>query len=104
MFYDLTQLKRNGFVAHYSDDPWNYLDTFLILTSVFNIVFQLAIGPRSVISKILMCFIVFALIMKTFFFLRIFQTLTPIVVMLTNVVYDLRIFMLFYTILIFMFS
>jgi len=41
--------------------------------------------------------------MKTFFFLRIFPTLAPIVVMLKTVVYDLRIFMFFYLILIFMF-
>jgi hypothetical protein len=50
-----------------------------------------------------MMIIVILLIMKTFFFLRIFPTLTPIVVMITNVVYDLRIFLLFYTILIFLF-
>ena len=37
--------------------------------------------------------------MKTFFFLRIFPTLAPIVVMLKTVIYDLRIFMFFYLIL-----
>ena len=50
-----------------------------------------------------MCIIVGLLLAKTFFFLRIFPTLTPIVVMITNVVYDLRIFLLFYAILIFLF-
>lgn len=51
-----------------------------------------------------MAIIVLLLIAKTFFFLRIFPTLTPIVVMLTNVIYDLRIFLFFYTILILLFS
>jgi hypothetical protein len=47
-----------------------------------------------------MCIIVALLVVKTFFFLRIFPLFTPIVVMLTNVVYDLRIFLVFYFILI----
>ena len=41
--------------------------------------------------------------MKTFFFLRIFPTLAPIVVMLKTVIYDLRIFMFFYLILLAMY-
>lgn len=32
------------------------------------------------------------------------ESFTPIVIMMMNVIYDLRIFMLFYTILIFIFS
>lgn len=51
-----------------------------------------------------MCIIVCLLIVKTFFFLRIFPTLTPIVVMLANVIWDLKIFLFFYTILILLFS
>ena len=51
-----------------------------------------------------MCIIVIFLIIKTFFFLRIYPTLTPIIVMLKRVVYDLRIFLFFYMILITLFS
>jgi hypothetical protein len=51
-----------------------------------------------------MCIIVVFIIIKTFFFLRIFPTLTPIIVMLKSVVYDLRIFLFFYIILISLFS
>ena len=51
-----------------------------------------------------MCVIVLALLVKTFFFLRIFPLLTPIVVMLSEVIYDLRVFLLFYVILISFFS
>jgi len=41
---------------------------------------------------------------QNFLLLRIFDALSPIVTMLTNVIYDLRIFLLFYGILIFLFS
>jgi hypothetical protein len=51
-----------------------------------------------------MIVIVFLALIKTFFFLRIFTALSPIVTMLTNVIYDLRIFLFFYGILIVLFS
>ena len=51
-----------------------------------------------------MIFIILLAIIKTFFYLKIFGALSPIVTMLTNVIYDLRIFMLFYIILIVLFS
>ena len=41
---------------------------------------------------------------KTFFYLRIFENLSPIVTMLINVLYDLKVFLLFFFILIFMFA
>lgn len=51
-----------------------------------------------------MIIIVCHVLLKTFFFLRIFASLAPIVVMLKTVMYDLRIFMLFYFILVGMFG
>lgn len=47
---------------------------------------------------------IFCAIFKTFFFLRIFSSLSYIVTMITNVIYDLRIFGLFYAILLFLFA
>ena len=47
-----------------------------------------------------MCFIVIQVIIRSFFYLRIFPGFTPIVAMLTSVVYDLRIFLFFYFLLI----
>jgi hypothetical protein len=95
----MTQMARGGLVEYFSD-PQNYADLLYIYGSIANIVLQLYLGPFHIVSKILMCFIVLLLISKTFFFLRIFPVLTPIVVMITNVIYDLRIFLLFYLILI----
>jgi hypothetical protein len=51
-----------------------------------------------------MCLLILNLLVKTFYFLRIFPMLTPIVVMLTEVVYDLRVFILFYLILVIAFG
>jgi hypothetical protein len=42
--------------------------------------------------------------MKTFFFMRIFMAYSYIVTMIVNVVADLKVFLLFFTILIIMFS
>jgi hypothetical protein len=43
-------------------------------------------------------------LIKTFFFLRIFDDMSYIVTMMKKVFYDLRIFMFFYAILVLMFS
>ena len=51
-----------------------------------------------------MLVIIILLIFKTFFFLRIIESYTPIVIMLVNVMYDLRVFLLFYFILLLMYS
>lgn len=103
MVYDLSQLCKAGFSAYFSD-VGNYVDFVYIWGSVANGILQIIYDPFILPNRILMCIIVCLLIMKTFFFLRIFPTLTPIVVMLTNVIWDLRIFLFFYVILILLFS
>lgn len=65
---------------------------------------QIFVGKWNVWVMTNLCLVVVLLIVKTFFFLRIRESFTPIVIMLTNVIYDLRIFLMFYTILLFIFS
>ena len=48
-------------------------------------------------------FVIFMLV-KTFFFLRIFETFTKLVIMIKNVFYDLKVFIWFYILLLIMFS
>lgn len=86
--YDFTQLCRGG-LGDYLSDPWNLADVIYIYGSITNCILQLMYGPFHISCKILMCIIVMLLIVKTFFFLRIMKTLTPLVVMLTNVFGDL---------------
>ena len=57
------------------------------------------LGAYHIACKSIMIVIVLQVLLKTFFFLRVYPTLTPIIVMLKTVIYDLRIFMLFYLIL-----
>jgi len=56
------------------------------------------------VNKLLMTVILLQQIIKTFFFMRIFETLSYIVTMINTVVYDLRVFLFFYFILIVFFS
>lgn len=81
----------------------NQVDVVYYVAGISNIVLQYlpdhGFGPRSVTCKILMCYLVCNMIIKAFFYLRIFESMTGIVVMLTNVISDLRAFMLFYIIL-----
>jgi hypothetical protein len=98
--YDFMQMARA--LTDYFTDPWNYADMIYTYGSIANCVIQIVYGPFHQASRILMCIIILLLLVKTFFFLRIFATLTPLVVMLTSVFGDLRPFMLFYTILIIM--
>jgi hypothetical protein len=61
-------------------------------------------GPFLFRNKILMTIILLMQILKSFFYLRIFQWLSYIVTMIYTVVSDLKVFGLFFTILILLFS
>ena len=83
---------------------WNYADIVNILLSLTNIYMQIMVGPYDLQCRIIMCLMVVNITVKTFFFLRVFPDLTPIVVMIQRVIYDLRIFLFFYTMMLFFFS
>ena len=100
--YDWTQITKTG--DAYFKDPWNYADMLYAWSSVTTIVLQNFVGPNDVVSKSFMLMIIILAVVKTFFFLRIFSALSPIVTMLINVIYDLRIFLFFYSILCCFFS
>jgi len=55
-------------------------------------------------NKIIMGVLLLQQLIKSFFYLRIFDTLSYIVTMINRVIYDLRVFLLFYFILIIIFS
>ena len=97
--YDFQQLYQDG-IKEYFSDFWNYIDFIYIYGSIANILCQLYFGPYHISSRVLMMTIVTILISKTFFFLRIFPVLTPIVVMIINVIDDLKVFLAFYFILV----
>lgn len=69
-----------------------------------DIMLQIKVGTCCIFTKTILIFVIFLLLVKTFFFMRIFESFSYIVTMIINVVIDLQVFMLFFTILVVMFS
>lgn len=102
-WYETTQMCRMG-VGVYFSEAANYLDLLYIYGGITNVILQNFMDPFSFLNKLLMSVILLQQIYKTFFFLRIFDSLSYIVTMIQTVISDLSVFGLFYTILIFLFS
>ena len=102
--YNVIQINKTGGFCDYFSRPGNYPSILFNFTSMATLPCQLFIGPFSLISRCLNIVTIILAITRTFGFLRIYESLSPIVTMLKNVVYDLRIFLLFYSILVFGFS
>ena len=96
-------MVNNGFGEYFSD-PGNYIDLVYIYGSVAMSLIHMIDTPYAWYSKLLMSIVVILAIRRTFNFLRIFRSLSPIVTMLFRVFYDLRIFLTFYVILVLLFS
>jgi hypothetical protein len=101
--YESRSMRLDGARAYFMQ-PWNYLDILLIGFGVMNVILQGVLDPMRLPCKIIISLVVFLGMGKTFFYLRIFDSLSPIVTMLTNVFSDLKVFLMFFFILIFMFS
>ena len=80
-FYEFFQVSKVG-AKSYFVSFWNYADIVNIILSLINIYMQLMVGPYEIQCRIIMILMVLNITVKTFFFLRIFPSLTPIVVMI----------------------
>lgn len=121
--YDFTQLRKQGFKEYFSD-VWNYFDQSHIWIGYMSILMQALYqdtfvkdpatgglkyedGVKVIVrdahiprhKKTLLIVVTFILLMKTFFFLRIFKSLAHLVLMMRQVCNDLKAFMIFYTVL-----
>lgn len=110
LVYTGVQMFKGGIKAYFQE-LGNYVDLVFLACSVANIVLALAGdsstgqgGPFGNGCRILMIVILLIALVKSFSRLRIFSDFSPIVNMLSNVVYDLRIFLFFYGLLIVLFS
>lgn len=101
--YETVQMFKGG-IGDYLSDAGNYIDLVYIWGSVTMSVIHITAGPYLWYSKALMIIVVILAIRRTFSFLRIFKSLSPIVTMLQNVIWDLRVFLTFYVILTLLFS
>ena len=81
--YEIIQMNKIGLIA-YSKDFWNYSDTIFVYSGMINMILQnfTEIHPRHIVCKILMLFTLTASIMKTFFFLRAFSSLSYLVTLI----------------------
>ena len=102
IYYDGTQMRKQG--ASYFAEGWNYIDILNISLGLANIYLQMFNGTLELASKLVLIALLMVALLKTFFFLRIVLTFSYIVTMIINVVYDLRVFLLFFAILIIVFS
>ena len=93
-------------IEDYLTDIGNWVDLVYIWGSVIMSFLHATStpGPFHWVSKLLMIIVTILAIRRTFDFLRVFSDLSPIVTMLTNVIWDLRIFMTFYAMLTLLFS
>ena len=106
LVYDFRQLFLSGF--DYFLDVWNYSDQLHIWLGYLNIYFQFAhpsdSAPRTAECQLTMILCTVLMLIKTFFFLRIFANMTKLVIMMKNVISDLRVFIFFYVIMVIIFS
>lgn len=101
-FYDTLQLYKQKW--DYFKDPWNYSDMAFHMSGILNLIFQFTGSAADFQAIVSMTILLLLALIKSLFFLRIFDSLSYLVTLLRSVIYDLRIFMLFYGILMFMFS
>lgn len=104
--YDFRQMIKQG--CDYFLEGWNYLDQMHIWCGYVMIYYQYDFyglyDTRSYQCQTTMIITTIMLMFKTFFFLRIFSSMTELVIMITNVVSDLRPFLFFYAFLLVLLS
>ena len=98
-------MYKNGFTDYFSD-LGNWIDMLYLAGSVSMAILHMTLdnGAYAIPSKILMLLVITLAIRRTFNYLRIFDALSPIVSMINQVLSDIQTFMLFYFILVFLFS
>ena len=101
--YESTRMVKTG-VWEYLTNPANYFDILYIFGSILMSLLHITVDPFQILSKVVMIFVILQSIVRTFKCMRIIPLYSPIVTMLQAVFYDLRIFLLFYGILVGMFS
>ena len=101
--YEILQMLRIG-LKLYLRDPQNYLDMLFIMFSILTIGHHFVVHPFTFLSKAVLIVAILFNTLRTLKCMRIFTAFSPIVIMLDNVLWQLRFFVLFYVILLAFFS
>lgn len=88
----------------YISSPENYIDLFFNFNALLNFILQTKLTPTHIACKLSIMSLVLINLLRLFSILRIFSSLTPIVIMLSRVIVDLTNFLVFFFIIIFMFA
>lgn len=102
-FYEILQIYKDGIIDHVSN-LWNVNDFLMVTTGILTVVLGQFMNQLAVKLKIVLILSCLSLLIKTFYFLRIFNSLSYLVAMLGQVISDLRVFALFFTLLIILLS
>jgi len=100
--YELVQMAKTG--TRYFKDSWNYTDISFSIVGLVNIMFQYSRPPTSIQCTATLVVVLILALFKTFFFLRIFGPLAPLVSLMKTVIVDLVPFVVFYALLLFKFD
>lgn len=102
LLYDGTQLLKQGWEVYFFSESsfWNYIDMLHIVLGYLNIFLQLIFPPRHIVNQLVMVFIILFMLFKLFFFLRIIQKFSVITTMIMECIADLKVFSLFFVIMI----
>lgn len=96
--YDTRQLVKTGWLYFY--DAWNLVDWVYIVSGYANIVIQYdwfeQHHHQHLESKSINILFVCFMFVKSFFFLRMYDAFTKIVIMVMSVMHDLQEFLIFY--------
>lgn len=89
-------------MQQYFNQMWNYADQLFIWSGFINVIVHFALDPQHIFCKIVIIIVLLMAIVKTFFYLRVFPTISYIVILLQDVVIGLKAFIIFYLMLIFL--
>ena len=102
IYTDGMQICANGF--SYFREAANYVNLLQIIMGYASIFQQYYEDPVYLFPKIIMIITVITSLMKQFFYMRIVGSFSYIVTMMVNVIKDLTVFLVFFMVLVFMFS
>ena len=103
LIYEVMFLRKTGLKVYLSKGK-NIQNLAYLIATGLNAFMHIEFSPFWVWSKAIMIVVIMFMILRSFSFMSIFSDFSPIVTMLKNVVFDLQQFMLFYLIIVLIFS
>lgn len=89
----------------YWQGPWNHSDLFYIAAQIINFLVHINNTNHSdIVSVIMIVIVLFMTTHKVMFYLQNVESVSILVNLVTQVIYDLRLFMIFFFVLVYMFA